>query len=159
VHGQHATITHSKEIIMNQEKHLQSLRRKCLELSGDADMRALSKTLVTVADATEQAAGVQPQFLRRLDQLAQQYAEAYAAHQYAALEADGVFLDGKGGTRYTFPSFGSFAQAAYATREYAGDESFQQWLLVDGNQELAELESMGAGKCEWRPGTPEWRWK
>ena len=45
------------ESIMNQEKHLQSLRRKCLELSGDADMRALSKTLVTVADATEQAAG------------------------------------------------------------------------------------------------------
>ena len=143
---------------MNQEKHLQSLRRKSLELSGDADMRALSRVLVTVADATEQAAGVQPQFLRRLDQLAQQYAEAYAAHQYAALEADGVFLDGKGGTRYTFPSFGSFAQAAYATREHAGDESFQQWLLVDGNQELAELEAMGK-QCEWQqPGAPEWKW-
>lgn len=143
---------------MSQEKHLQSLRSKCLELSGDADMRALSRVLVTVADATEQAAGAQPQFLRRLDQLAQQYAEAYAAHQYAALEADGVFLDGQGGTRYTFPSFGSFAQAAYATREHAGDENFHQWLLVDGNQELAELEAMGK-RCEWHPGTPEWRWK
>ena len=146
---------------MNQEKHLQSLRRKCLELSGDADMRALSRVLITVADAkeqaAEQAAGEQPQFLRRLDQLSQQYAEAYAAHQYAALEADGVFLDGQGGTRYTFPSFGSFAQAAYATREHAGDETFQQWLLVDGNQELAELEAMGK-QCEWQPGTSEWKW-
>lgn len=139
-------------------KNLNDLRNKCLELGGDADMRVLSRVLVTVADATEQAAA-QPQFLRRLDQLAQQYAEAYAAHNYAAMEADGVFLNGQGGTNYTFPSFGSYAQAAYATREHAGDESFQQWLLVDGNKELAELEAMGAGRCEWQPGTPEWRWK
>lgn len=139
--------------------YLKKISRTQLQLNGDADMRSLSKTLETVADATEQAAGAQPQFLRRLDQLAQQYAEAYAAHQYAALEADGVFLDGQGGTRYTFPSFGSYAQAAYATREHAGDENFHQWLLVDGNQELAELEAMGAGRCEWQPGTPEWRWK
>ena len=139
-------------------KNLNGLRNKCLELGGDADMRALSRVLVTVADATEQAAA-QPQFLRRLDQLAQQYAEAYAAHQYAAIEAEGVFLNGNGGTNYTFPSFGSYAQAAYVTREHAGDESFQQWLLVDGNRELAELEAMGAGKREWQPGTPEWRWK
>lgn len=138
-------------------KNLNNLRNKCLELGGDADMRALSRVLVTVADATEQAAA-QPQFLRRLDQLAQQYAEAYAAHNYAAMEADGVFLNGQGGTNYTFPSFGSFAQAAYAIREHAGDESFQQWLLADGNQELAELEAMGK-ICEWQPGTPEWRWK
>lgn len=138
-------------------KNLNSLRNKCLELGGDADMRALSRVLVTVADATEQATD-QPQFLRRLDQLAQQYAEAYAAHQYAALEAEGVFLDGNGVTNYTFPSFGSYAQAAYAIREHAGEETLQEWLLVDGNQELAELESMGAGKCEWLPGTPEWKW-
>ena len=139
--------------------HLKKIIRTQLQLNGDADMRSLSKTLETVADATEQAEGAQPQFLRRLDQLAQQYAEAYAAHQYAALEADGVFLDGQGGTRYTFPSFGSFAQAAYSIREHAGgDEGFQQWLLADGNQELAELEAMGK-HCEWRPGTPEWRWK
>lgn len=138
--------------------HLKKISRTQLQLNGDADMRSLSKTLETVADATEQAAGAQPQFLRRLDQLAQQYAEAYAAHQYAALEVDGVFLDGQGGTRYTFPSFGSYSQAAYATREHAGDESFQQWLLVDGNQELADLAAMGKC-CEWRPGTPEWRWK
>ena len=138
--------------------HLKKIIRTQLQLNGDADMRSLSKTLETVADATEQAEGAQPQFLRRLDQLAQQYAEAYAAHQYAALEADGVFLDGQGGTRYTFPSFGSFAQAAYSIREHAGDEGFQQWLLADGNQELAELEAMGK-HCEWHPGTPEWRWK
>ena len=138
--------------------YLKKISRTQLQLNGDADMRSLSKTLETVADATEQAAGAQPRFLRRLDQLAQQYAEAYAAHQYAALEDDGVFLDGQGGTRYTFPSFGSYAQAAYSTREHAGDENFYQWLLVDGNQELAELEAMGK-RCEWHPGTPEWRWK